>query len=198
MFVLIPNTRPGQWTLDPNGERSTHKNRGRKTTGESPCLVATAAAIVTRAAATRKKRLGTTLRRAEKSKMTTSISSSSVPLATTKTTFSASAAPSSHPQPESRWAFSISTFATGGVASSFGQCYPAIPPTARRSSDVFVDDASVQHQAKKQRPSQLVDTTTQPFPPPPQLDCFQKVYSQSSSSISFSQYSTSQSQSQSQ
>jgi hypothetical protein len=199
MFVLVNDTRPGLWTYDPCGERSTHKNRRRRmTTTDDPIAKSTPAA-----ATTKKKRLGTTLRRSEKKKANWQ---EEVPVVTAPVV----PAESAPRKEESRWCWSIAALTPRGLYSNSHQqqqqqqLYPDISPLrTRTSSDVFMDDATLRVEAeapptKKQRPSQFVDTTREPFPPIPQIDAFHQVHSQTSSSISFSQYSSQYSQSQSQ
>lgn len=194
LFVLDPETRPGQWKIDPNGERSTHKNRRRKREEDSfldsnqvPCC----------GAKKDKKRLGTTKRFGEGSFIgwpsKFNLSERRDQVIEYSQTAQASV-PSTALLPSS-------DFTTATEDRTIMEA-PLITSnewelTQSRFTETFIGPSAFSFSAfnrPRTLPSQIIDTATEPFPPMPRLDTWHRVHSQSSS-ITLSQ---SQSQSQSQ
>lgn len=201
MFKKLNNARPAEWTIDPNGDRSTHKHRRKRQEPEkapSKTSLKGKKRIV--------KRLGTTLRRSDtKSQLwpSKSIIVVNKELATGEIGGARSHVDSSSDRGGTIgcWTFSIDAPAGPQMNTEAGHVTAELLQQPRSlSGDFFIDDKSRLQVNKTSLPSQFIDTTREVFPPIPRLDTIQRVYSQSSSSISMSlsQSTSNQSQSQSQ
>lgn len=193
MFKKLNNERPTEWTIDPNGDRSTHKNRRKgQAQGEVSSTSLKGKKRIT-------KRLGTTLRRREIKSSQWSSKSNQI-LAKEMAAGVLDGARGGQRGTIGRRTISVNapTESDRNIESQDLASEP-FQPSRRSSGDFFTDDKSrLQVNNKTTLPSQFIDTTREFFPPIPRLDTVQRIHSQSSSSISISQSQSTSNQSQSQ
>lgn len=181
MFVHVGKARAGQWIINPNGDRSTHKNRRNR----AGAKLAFDTEMELDNEPPKKKRLGVTRR----------INETVSPLFN-RSSFESNnivtAPPSLMLKSESP--STSNRFYPSMYYDQFTS--PLLTTTTTTTTCCFADDnhrriheplIKLNRGVTKHLPSQFVDTTREAFPPAPQLDSLQTIHSQTSSSISLSQ-----------